>query len=599
LVRIGAPCANVVKTIITWTLPVQISVGQHSDKGRKNVNQDFCGLRIPDEPQRSTKGIVVALADGISSSSVSQIASQSAVTGFIEDYYCTSDAWSVKTSAERVLEATNAWLAGQTRQSPYRFHKDQGYVCTFSALVLKSNTAHLLHVGDSRIYRLGGQSLEQLTRDHRVWLSAEQSYLSRALGADVQLEVDYLALPIEVGDVFVLATDGVFEFAEPQFLVNALLSGLAQPQGLDAAAQRIVAHALERGSTDNLTVQIVRVDVLSAPTLDEIAQRLPALVLPPLLSARSEFDGFTIVREIHGSSRSHVYLAIDKTSQAMVALKTPSVDMHLDAAHMERFLLEEWVARRLNSPHVLKAMPPERTRHFAYVVNEFVEGQTLTQWMIDHPKPSLDSVRALVVQISKGLQAFHRLEMVHQDLRPDNILIDRTGTAKIIDFGSTRVAGIAEAAPLGTGEHILGTPQYTAPEYFLGDIGSARSDLFSLGVLTYQMLTGQLPYGAEVAKARTVLAQRNLRYNSALADDREIPRWIDDVLRKAVNPNPNKRYQELSEFVYDLHQPNAAFISSRRAPLLERNPLLFWQCLCLCLAAACIALIAWHTAGRL
>lgn len=573
---------------------MQISVGQHSDKGRKSVNQDFCGFRIPDEPLRSTKGIVVAMADGISSSSVSQVASQSAVSGFLEDYYCTSDAWSVKTSAERVLEATNAWLNGQTRQSPYRFHKDRGYVCTFSALVLKSNTAHLLHVGDSRIYRLGGQSLEQLTRDHRVWLSPEQSYLSRALGAELQLEVDYLMLPIEVGDVFVLATDGVFEFADPEFLVNALQAGMAEAQGLDGAAQRIVAHALERGSNDNLSIQIVRIDSLPVPAVGEITHRLPDLALPALLAPRAQFDGYTIVREIHGSNRSHVYLALDNASQAVVVLKTPGVDMHQEAAHLERFLLEEWVARRVDSPHVLKAMPPERKRHFVYVVHEYVEGQTLAQWMVDHPKPSLGLVRPLVVQIARGLQAFHRLEMVHQDLRPENILIDRTGTAKIIDFGATRVAGLAEVAPLGTLEHILGTAQYTAPEYFLGDVGSARSDLFSLGVLTYQMLTGSLPYGAEVAKARTVLAQHNLRYDSALADDREIPAWIDGVLRKAVHPNPNKRYQELSEFVYDLHQPNAEFLSKRRQPLIERHPLLFWKGLSLLFGLACIALIALH-----
>jgi serine/threonine protein phosphatase PrpC len=586
------------KAIAITTMPVQISVGQYSDKGKKDVNQDFCGLRIPIEPQLGAKGIVVALADGISSSSVSQVASKSAVTGFIEDYYCTSDAWSVKTSAERVLEATNAWLAGQTRQSPYRYDKDRGYVCTFSALILKSNTAHLFHVGDSRIYRLGGQSLEQLTRDHRVWLSSDQSYLSRALGAEVQLEVDYQALPVAVGDVFVLATDGVFEFADPEFIVLALHTGLERANELDATAQRIVAHALERGSTDNLTIQIVRIDALPTPGVGEIAQQLSDLALPPLLSARAEFDGYTIVREIYGSSRSHVYLAVDNASQTVVALKTPSVDMHLDAAHLERFLMEEWVARRLNSPHVLKAMAPERKRHFVYVVNEFVEGQTLTQWMIDNPKPGLGAVRALVVQISSGLQAFHRLEMLHQDVRPDNILIDRTGTVKIIDFGSVRVAGLVESAPPGTVEQILGTPQFTAPEYFLGEMGSSRSDLFSLGVLTYQMLTGQLPYGAEVAKTRTVLAQQNLRYNSALADDRELPAWIDGVLRKAVHPNPSKRYQELSEFVFDLHQPNAEFMNRRYPPLLERHPVLFWKSLSLLLALACLALMVWNLGGR-
>src|SRR6185503_18814587 len=123
----------------------------------------------------------------------------------------------------------------------------------------------------------------------------------------------------------------------------------------------------------------------------------------------------------------------------------------------------------------------------------------LSQWMRDNPKPDLETVRGIVEQIAKGLQAFHRMEMLHQDIRPDNIMIDKTGTAKIIDFGATKVAGAVEASPPGH-DDILGTAQYTAPEYFLGESGSPRSDQFSLGVIAYQMLTGKLPYGAQVAQ---------------------------------------------------------------------------------------------------
>ncbi len=200
----------------------------------------------------------------------------------------------------------------------------------------------------------------------------------------------------------------------------------------------------------------------------------------------------------------------------------------------------------------------------------------------------------IVEQIAKGLQAFHRLEMLHQDLRPDNIMIDRTGTAKIIDFGSTRVAGLTEAAPLPGGgqDDILGTVQYAAPEYFLGESGSTHSDIFSLGVLTYHMLTGRLPYGAQVARARTRSAQNQLQYRSVLDDDSEIPAWIDAVLRKAVHPNPAKRYAELSEFLYDLRHPNQAFLQRTRAPLIERNPLVFWKSVSALLAVAVIALLA-------
>src|SRR6186997_837980 len=181
---------------------LKISVGQFSDKGRKEINQDFHGVLIPDEPLLNLKGISVVLADGISSSSVSRVAAESAVKGFLTDYYCTSESWSVRTSAQRVLQATNSWLHAQTRQSQYSYDRDKGYVCTLSAMVIKSTTAHLFHVGDSRIYRLSGNSLEQLTNDHRVVVSPEQSYLGRALGANSQVEIDYLTFKVDNGDIF-------------------------------------------------------------------------------------------------------------------------------------------------------------------------------------------------------------------------------------------------------------------------------------------------------------------------------------------------------------------------------------------------------------
>ncbi len=567
---------------------LKISVGQYSSAGRKEINQDFHGIYLPKAPQLGSKGIAIALADGISSSDVSQIASHTAVTSFLDDYYCTSDAWSVKTSAERVLTAANAWLYSQTQQSQYRYDKDRGYVCTLSALVIKSTTAHVFHIGDTRIYRLHGNTLELLTRDHRVWVSREQSYLARALGMNPQLEIDYQTLPVETGDVFLLATDGVYEHINDSAMVQLIHDSA---DDLDLAARNIVDRAYAQGSTDNLTLQIIRVDELPHQAADEIYQRFAELPLPPMLDARMHFDGYKIVREVHASHRSHIYLAVDEATQETVILKTPSIDLQADAAYLERFRMEEWVARRINSPHVLKPCLQTRKRNYVYVVTEFIDGQTLTQWMIDHPKPDLEVVRGIIEQIAKGLRAFHRMEMLHQDVRPDNVMIDGTGTVKVIDFGATRVASIAEsAAPVSgsTQSHILGTVQYTAPEYFLGESGTSRSDLFSLGVIAYQMLTGRLPYGAAVARTTSRAAQLKLTYQSALSGRRDIPQWIDGVLRKAVHPDPSKRYEDVAEFVFDLRNPNTEYLKAIRPPLIERNPALFWKSVSLALAVIII-----------
>jgi serine/threonine protein phosphatase PrpC/predicted Ser/Thr protein kinase len=553
-----------------------ISIGQYSDKGRKEANQDFHGALIPDEPLLSLKGIAIVLADGISSSDVSQVASESAVKSFLTDYYCTSDTWSVKMSAQRVIAATNSWLHAQTRQSQYLYDRDKGYVCTLSAMVIKSTTAHIFHIGDARIYRIAGNSLEQLTEDHRIVVSSEQSYLGRALGVNPQIEIDYRALPVEKGDTFILATDGVYEHVSARLIADTINCGA---HDFDGAARTIGEEAFRQGSRDNLTVQVVRIDELPVSEASDIIGQEAGLPCPPLWEARTIVDGYQIVREIHASSRSHIYLAVDSANGARVAIKTPSLDLRDDPAYLQRFRMEEWVARRVNSAHVLKPLVQSRKRSYLYVVTEFIEGQTLTQWMIDNPSPSLETVRDIVEQIANGLQAFHRMEMLHQDLRPGNIMLDTTGTAKIIDFGSTRIAGIADDTDIVIGNEILGTVQYTAPEYFLGEGGSTRSDIFSLGVIAYQMLTGRLPYGAQASRARTKSQQRKLRYKSALDDRRAIPAWIDGALRKAVHPDPYQRYAELSEFIFDLRHPNKDFLQSSPTPLMQRNPLLFWQCL--------------------
>lgn len=553
---------------------LKISVGQCSDKGVKEINQDFHGVLIPDEPQLSNKGVVVALADGISSSNVSQIASETAVKGFITDYYCTSDAWTVKHSAQQVLKATNSWLNSQTRNSPYRYNRDRGYVCTFSAVVIKGSTLNIFHVGDSRVYQIHGTALEPLTKDHRLQVSQSESYLARALGMDHHLDLDIQSLPINAGDHFMLATDGVFEFVSDRRVCELITE---HADNLDRAAEIMVQEALGNGSDDNLTVQLVRIDQIPTDDIEQIWQQNEnAKPPPPQLEPRMSFDGYRIIRQLHMTSRSHVFLAEDEATKTQVVIKTPSIEMRESPEFRERFLLEEWIARRITSPHVLKVGMPERPRNYLYTVAEFIEGQTLEQWLIDHPKPSLTEVRSIIEQVAKGLRAFHKLEMIYQDVKPDNVMIDHTGTVKIIDFGAVAVGGLMEfnrEEPTA----IMGTALYTAPEYFLGMAGTPTSDQFSLGVMAYYMLSGRFPYGTQVARARTQSAQHKLHYESVLDPEREIPGWVDHALKRAVHPDPFKRYDEISEFVFDLSQPNKKYLQQSRPPLMERDPVAFWQ----------------------
>lgn len=565
---------------------IAVSIGQHSVAGRKPANQDFHGALMPEGSALALKGIALAIADGISTSSVGQVAAETAIKSFLTDYYCTSDAWSVKTSGSRVIAATNSWLHAQTRRNNLHEDMNRGFVTTFSAVVLKGQTAHIFHVGDSRIHRLSGASLEQLTTDHRARLSSTESYLARALGLTDDVEIEYRALRLRPGDVFVMTTDGVHDHVTG----SEIAALIADADDLDQAARSIVATALDKGSDDNATVQIVQIDRL--PRRDATAFLSDTDILPPALPPRvpSELDGYRIVRQIHGSSRSHIYVAVDLESGEKVAIKVPSLDLRDNVDYLRRFAMEEWIARRIDSPHVLKVPAAHRERDTLYVVTEFIEGQTLRQWITDNPLPSLSKVREIIDQVAKGLRAIHRKEMVHQDLRPENVMIDRNGTAKIIDLGAVHVTGVLESSPLLDDGDVLGTHQYAAPECFLGEQGTDRSDLYSLGVLAYEMLTGQLPYGARMARAATRLRQSRVPYTPVTTYRNDLPLWIDDGLRKAVHFDPAKRQGALSELVHDLHQPREGSFGARSVPLLERNPVLFWKGFTLALAAVALGL---------
>ena len=561
---------------------LKVSAGQCSSAGHKPVNQDFHGLLIPAEAQLSAKGIAVAIADGISSSQVSQVASETAVKTFLSDYYCTSDAWSVKTSALKVLAACNAWLYAQTQNSPYRLNKDKGYICTFSAVVFKSNTAYVFHCGDTRVYRVLGDSLELLTQDHRRVVSEELSYLSRALGMQSRLEMDHLELPIEPGDTYVLATDGVYEYVSDKAIAQAINT---HEGDLDALAAQLLDEALKADSPDNLTLQIVRIEEVPDKQRDEVRQLVENLSPPPILAPRQNFEGYTIIRELHISSRSHVFLAADTLSGENVVIKTPAAETRDNREHLETMLLEDWIGRRIDSVNVLRSIAPHPSQRYIYTVTEFVDGKSLFQWMLDNPTPTVNEVRGIVEQIANGLRALHRLEIVHQDLRPQNIMIDSAGTVKIIDFGAAKVAGLAETCRRNLG--VVGTMQYSAPEYFLDFDGSSRSDIFSLGVIVYQMLCGELPYGNEVCRASTRQAQTRLAYKPLALVRADLPGWVDYAISQALQIQPEKRYQEVSEFVYDLQNPNSRYLNKAKPPIIERNPVLFWQVI----SAALLAVI--------
>lgn len=567
---------------------LKVSIGQYSTAGIKQQNQDFHGVYLPEGHVLKQKGIACVIADGIGSSNVSHLAAETAVGSFLSDYYSTSDAWSTQTSAERVIRATNSWLYAQTQQSQGRFDKDRGYVCTLSALILKQQQAHIFHVGDSRIYRIRDHEIELLTHDHRVWLSSREHYLSRALGADYRIEIDYRNIELKEKDIFLLMTDGVYEFVTDQQLLDLTLIDA----DLNQLAKALVEKALEQGSDDNLSLQVIRVEQLPELNQFHIQQDY---VFPQQLSKGEVFEGYVIDKILHQNHRSCLYLAHDTQQQPLV-IKTLGVDLQQDKNAVEQFQLEDWVSKRLKHDNLMQCYPHNTEKKYLFQCYEYLQGETLAQWLHRQEKPlKLDDILPILQQTALALNAMHRLEMLHQDIRPKNIMVLNAENAmkiKLIDYGSTAVRGLVEINPKNA-NRALGTLAFMAPEYFTDHSPSVHSDQFSLAVMAYYLLTKQLPYGTDLARCNSLKQLKKVQYHSIRKYRPDLPIWLDKILGQALSIEPTHRFEALSELIYNLMHPSKELLNSKPPAIIERDPLRFWQMSCAVLGLLFLLSIAW------
>jgi serine/threonine protein phosphatase PrpC len=546
--------------------------GGYSSAGIKPHNEDAFAAYIPQGNVLALKGITACIADGASCSDNAKLASETSVTHFINDYYSTPDTWPVKTAVARVLSALNSWLFHHGRQQQLQHN---GLVTTFSALVIKSTTAHIFHAGDSRIYRLRGKQFELLTQDHTHFQRDGSALLTRALGMESHLEMDYSTEDVEQGDLFMLSTDGVHSVLSQSEILTFLIS----PQvNLEQRAQALVEAALQKGSTDNISCLLLRVTALPVADIEEVHRQLAQLAIPPVLEAGNSIDGLRVQRVLHSGTRSHLYLVQNSLDKKQYVLKAPSQNFSDDPQYLEGFIREQWVASRIQHAGVMKVFQRPASSPFLYLLCEYIDGQTLRQWLFDNPNPPLEIVREIVAEIVTALRALQRLHMTHRDLKPENIMLMRDGHVKLIDFGTVHIGGLDEIASPLHEDQAVGSADYIAPEYLLGGNGAFYSDMFSLGVIVYEMLTGKLPFNLTPLQQRHLKSVHVYTYTPARTHRADLPLWLDLALQKATQPNINQRYHALSEFLHDLSTPNEDMVRSyKHQPLLQRGSLRFWK----------------------
>jgi serine/threonine protein kinase len=321
--------------------------------------------------------------------------------------------------------------------------------------------------------------------------------------------------------------------------------------------------------------------------IDENYRQLSQLAIPPALEVGNILEDYKVLEVLFSGTRSYLYKVLNQKNNLTYALKAPSSNFSEDPIYLRGFAQEQWIGQQINHVNVMNILPRPTDSQFMYHVCELIEGQTLRQWMIDNPLPSLEQVRSILKPVIAALRCMQRLDMVHRDLKPENIMISHNQEVKLIDFGTVQVAALREISIEDEDDTPVGSVNYVAPEYLLTNQCDHVSDIFSLGVIAYEMLTNTLPYKPFIYKDYRPKHLGEWQYIPIHQTKCKLPMWVDMALRKASAPNPANRYQALSEFLNDLHQPNEAHLAAiKSAPLLERNPLLFWKVTCALLLIA-------------
>ncbi len=566
---------------------LQTRIGVVSQTGKRKTNDDFIAASGGNAKYRTLKDTVAVIADGMGGGPGGRLAAETTVRGFLEAYYSLPETLGVDRAAAQALAAMNRWVHAQGRQDKAL----NNMATTFTALILRGRMAHVVHVGDTRVYRLRDHRLQKLTQDHTHPHPDLRHVLYRAVGLEDTVRAEYQTHRIKLHDRFLLCSDGVHGVLGDN-RIRTILDERTSPQ---EGAQRVVEAAIKSGSQDNVSALVL--DIIGVPSADQSTLETAMAMLPirDLPKIGDTVDGFLLVEVISDGRYSRLFRAEDTLEQRDVTLKFPHPRVTTEAAYRRAFVREAWVAAQVRSPYVVEIieLPPGRQTRL-YSVMPYYPGESLEQRLLRHPPVALEEGVDIGIKLAKAVYALNRLRVIHRDIKPENVLLEQPADRKtvrdglkLLDLGVVRLPGIQEP----TVEEVPGTPSYMAPELFDGALGDEQSDVYALGVTLYRMFSaGRYPYGEVEAFSRPRFTRRQplTRYRP------DLPAWLDAVLARAVTVETEKRFGDAMELAFELESGLArgAQIVLQKQSLYDRNPVRFWQVVSALLALALVAALS-------
>jgi serine/threonine protein phosphatase PrpC len=491
--------------------------------------------------------IIAVIADGVGRAELADEAARRIVSSTIQNFKARPRTWSLHKALEEFARLSNRTLY---HDSHSRFERPE-LVSTLAVVAIEGNRLVGLNVGDSRVYRFRNGTLSQLSTDHTVDNAEMGHVLTQAIGLQPEIAPCFFEHIIEAGDAVLLCTDGVTK----QLPDDAL----AQLLHRSATARVIVQAAVDRSSpetADDATAVVLRIQDTSHPGHVQ-------LKVPDTLRAGQVIDGYELLASFGSNERTWTA----QRGSEKVVMKFAPREARADEAIRNQFVKEIWSLTRLQDEHFIRAFTPAENTTLCYCM-EYLEAPNLKVFLRGGTF-STDHAAALLRFLLDAAQYLLRFDLVHGDLKPENILVLKRGDVlsfKLIDFGSIN--------EIFTVTSRAGTPSYLAPERFHGAACSERTEIFALGVILYQVLTGSFPYG-EVEPFQTPAFGTPRRLTKL---NPNVPPWLEAVALRAVAVKPEHRYQSFSEMKFDLDHPASVrpFFDSS-VPLLERDPALFYK----------------------
>jgi serine/threonine-protein kinase len=563
---------------------VKLTYAALSYTGLRSHNEDFLLFwESDDEQEKRARGAIALLADGVGGHGDGEVASQLAVRTALVAFRDAALTATDNQLLRRVFNAANVAVydAGMDRPSSGRM------ATTLTVSLFRRNQVAIGHVGDSRAYLVRRGEIGQVTSDHTYvamqvkmsLISKEEAMssdlrtmLTRSIGQNPTIQVEYNKSVLHNQDIVLQCSDGLHACVTQTELRDAVVR---MPPG--EACQHLVHLAEKRGSSDNISVQIIRAD--SVPRVAYYKGTVAYITTPaPSSSVAQELqvgqildERFEIVAVINRSAMSSVFKARDLESGRPVALKVPLPSLEGDPAGFSRFEREAEIGLRLDHPSILKfvAVDPQRKSR-PYLVMEFLEGQTLERLLRQtSPLPESDAL-PILSQVCDAIEYLHRHDVVHRDLKPQNVMLCADGSVRVMDFGIAKTAA-SKRLTFGSFSPTMGTPDYMAPEQVKGQRGDERTDIYSLGAIFYEMVTGRLPFEGQnayaVMNARLIgdpLAPRSC--NPA------IRREVEEIILHAMARDPADRYPTAAAMKAEIDAPDSVTVTGRASRLQAAVP---------------------------